>query len=94
MQSFDLSKNFISDKVGVMLAQGLKNNRSLKSFYLAENTLTEVTAVAFLLCLKNQNYLSKLDLSKNLIPIKFIIDINKLCERNGENLDPVQIPLL
>ena len=48
LQSFDLSKNFVSDKVGVMLAQGIQNNRTLNSFSLAENTLTEVTALAFL----------------------------------------------
>ena len=44
--------------------------------------------------MKTNTKLSKLDLSKNLIPIKFINDINKKCDLNNDKTDDKLMPRL
>jgi Ran GTPase-activating protein (RanGAP) involved in mRNA processing and transport len=77
LKHLDLSNNFISDEVGLLFADGLTVNKTLLSISLADNTLTDQSGLAMLESVKRHPMLSKMDLSKNLIPIKHIIEINK-----------------
>ena len=44
--------------------------------------------------IKFHNKVIKLDLSKNLVPIKFIVEINKKCYDNNEHGDDKLVPRL
>lgn len=94
LKHLDLANNFLSDEVGTLLAEGLLTNRSLLSLSLADNTLTEKSGLALLDTIKLHPQLSRIDLSKNLIPIKHVLEINRYCEKNNEKTDPRQVPRL
>ena len=88
LKNLDLSNNFISDEVGCQLAEGLIQNKSLVGISLSDNTLTDVAGQAILDAVKVHPMLCKVDLTKNLIPIKYILEIKKYCEKNNERTDP------
>ena len=94
LKHLDLSNNFVSDEAGKQLAVGLAHNHTLLSLSLAENTLTEESGLAILETMKVHPVLSRMDLSKNLIPIRYVLEIHRHCERNNEKTDPKQVPRL
>lgn len=90
----DLSHNFITDKSGVKFAEGLKENTSFQTICLADNSLTEVTAQVFLDVMYSHPSLTKIDLVRNMVPVKITTEINQICKDNAEKSDPTQIKRL
>ena len=84
----DLSHNFISDKSGVKFAEGLRENASFVSITLADNSLTGETAQVLLDVMFNHPTLTKIDLVRNMVPVKLTTEINNYCRENAERSDP------
>ena len=76
------------------MANSLTENTTLESFSLQGNTLTAQSGQAFLTLMHTNKKLSKLDLTKNLIPLRFINEINKKCEANNDKTDDKLMPRL
>ena len=71
LSHLDLSDNFISDKVGPKLAEGLDCNSSLIYLNLSKNTLGPVSGEAFLDAVRNHPCIKKIDLSENIVNMSF-----------------------
>ena len=76
LHHLDLSHNFITDKSGVKFAEGLKDNASFESIIMADNSLTELTAQVFLDVMFSHPTLNKIDLVRNMVPVKITTEIN------------------
>ena len=77
---WDLSQNYISDVQGVKIAEGLASNNTLEYLSLQSNTLTMETGQAFKTLMHTHRKLAKIDLSKNLVPLSCVNEINKVCD--------------
>jgi hypothetical protein len=94
LQHLDLSENYISDTEAVKMAESLTENNTLESFSLQGNTLTAQSGQAFIVLMRTNKKLSKLDLTKNLIPLRQINEINKKCDENNDKTDDKLMPRL
>lgn len=56
--------------------------------------MTEKSGEAFYEAVKFHKRINKIDLNKNLVPIKFIKEINKKCSENNEQGDDKVVPRL
>lgn len=94
LKHLDISSNFITDASGVKLAKALLNVPHMLSLTMKYNTMTELSGAAFLESMRIHLKLGKVDLSKNLVPIKFIEEINHYCIINSDKGDDKIIPNL
>ena len=94
LKHLDISSNFITDKSGVNLAEALAYVPNMISLTMKCNTMTELSGAAFLETIKFHLKLGKVDLSKNLVPFKFIEEINHFCSLNSDKGDDKRIPKL
>ena len=85
--NLNISSNYITDDMGVKIAEQMTKNRCLETLNLSVNTLTEESGVAFKEGLRDHPCMSKLDLSQNFVPIRLTKAINDLCASKNEH-DP------
>ena len=92
LKHFDISDNFISDVVGLRLAEALTYNKSLETLNLQKNTLTQNSGFALRDTISKHPNLCKVDLSSNLIPLKIITEIDKHTAVNADRGDLKALP--
>jgi len=94
IKNLDISDNFITDASGVKLAEAINSVPRLETLNLSRNTLTEVSAAIFVDEIRTHQRLHKLDLTTNLVPLRFIHEINKRCYQNNDKGDDKRVPNL